>query len=90
MMTPEERFSTIHKRLNEAFKPTHLEIIDDGAKHHGHASNRGAGYYTVVITANDFQGLSRVEVHRKIYQELADLIPNEIHALQIKILSPIS
>lgn len=77
----------IRERLTTALQLTHLEIIDDSAKHVGHPGSRdGAGHYTVKIASPDFNHLSRVEVHRKVYEVLGDLIPAKIHALRIVIL----
>lgn len=85
-LSPQERHALIQERLQKAFSPTYLEIIDDSAKHIGHVgSSGGAGHYTVVIAADCFKQLSRVSAHREIYAILSDLIPKEIHALQIKI-----
>lgn len=81
------RTQIIRERLEKKFAPTHLEVIDDSAKHVGHAGSRdGAGHFTVVIQADYFAGKSRVEAHRLIYDALSDLIPKEIHALQIKLI----
>lgn len=83
-MTPQERITLIQQRLQDAFTPTQLEVQDDSAQHKGHVgSQHGAGHYTVVIAADCFKGKSRVAVHREIYHILSDLIPKEIHALQI-------
>lgn len=85
-MNPSERIEIIKQRLQQQFSPTSLEIIDDGEKHRGHAAARGgAGYYTIVITADSLKGKKRIEAHREVYDVLNDLIPDEIHALQIKI-----
>lgn len=73
--------------LEKAFSPTQLEIIDDSAKHIGHAGSRdGAGHFTVNIAAECLNTISRVDAHRKIYEALADFFPKEIHALQIKLI----
>ncbi len=80
------RKALIQERLQKAFSPSQLEVIDDSDKHRGHEGAKGgAGHYTVIISADCFKGLTRLEIHRKIYQELNDLIPQEIHALQIKL-----
>ncbi|HSW69313.1 MAG TPA: BolA family protein [Gammaproteobacteria bacterium] len=82
----EQRIEIIKQRLNQKFSPAKLEVIDDSEKHKGHAGSRGgAGHYTVIIGSAFFSGKSRVEIHREIYDVLNDLIPHEIHALQIKI-----
>ncbi len=86
-MQPHERIELMKLRLQNTFSPTQLDIIDDSEKHRGHAGSRdGAGHYTVIIKADSLQHKSRIEVHREIYQALADMIPTEIHALQIKVL----
>jgi BolA protein len=82
-----ERLQLIHARLQQAFSPTQLDVLDDSAKHIGHAGSAGgAGHYTVKIAADLFLGKARVEVHRAIYKVLNDLIPDQIHALRIVIL----
>jgi BolA protein len=86
-----DRIQIITERLQQAFSPEKLDVIDDSDKHRGHAGSRdGAGHYTVIITAHCFAGKSRIVVHREIYQVLNDLIPREIHALQIKICSAVN
>jgi BolA protein len=78
------RIQIITERLQNAFSPTHLEVIDDSHKHVGHAgAEGGAGHYKVIIQADIFKGKSRVDIHREIYRVLNDMIPHEIHALQI-------
>ncbi len=76
----------IKKRLEQKFSPTHLEVIDDSAKHKGHAGSLdGGGHYKIIIASDSFSGKSRLMIHREIYDVLNDLIPKKIHALQIKI-----
>lgn len=64
--------------------PSHLEIIDDSAKHAGHAGNTGGGHYTVMIASSLFAGKSTIIRHRMVYQAVGDLVPSRIHALSIK------
>ena len=81
-----QRIPLIQQRIQDAFAPKQLEVIDDSHKHVGHVgSEGGAGHYTLVISGEVFAGLSRVETHRRIYAVLDDLIPQEIHALKIKV-----
>lgn len=91
MMDSAQRMLIIRERLQKAFSPSQLVVIDDSEQHRGHpGASGGAGHYTVEIAADCFTNKSRVDAHRKIYQELSDLIPQEIHALRIKVLSSIS
>ena len=49
--------------LKEAFSPTRLEVINDSAKHSGHAGDDGSGesHFTVVIEAPAFAYQARVK-----------------------------
>ena len=85
-MNPDQRKKIIEARLQEKYSPTKLEVIDDSEKHRGHeGSKSGAGHYRVIISTENFKNLKPIAIHRAIYQELNDLIPHEIHALQIKL-----
>ncbi len=76
----------IRKRLIDAFAPTYLEVIDESDQHKDHAGYQGGGrHFAIIIDADCFQSLSRVAIHRQIYQVLGDFIPEKIHALRIKI-----
>lgn len=78
----------IYTRIQQAFSPTHLEVIDESDKHIGHAGHQGGGrHFAVIISAECFQNISRVDAHRQIYALFEDLMPDEIHALRINIVS---
>lgn len=78
----------IHERMQTAFSPMFCEVIDDSARHAGHAGAREGGkHFILKIKAECFLHRSRIDVHREIYQVLQDLMPHKIHALQIQILS---
>lgn len=81
--------SLIEKRLRDAFNPVSLVITDDSERHIGHAGSvNGAKHFAIEIASLHFLGQTRVQSHRDIYAVLSDLIPQPIHALQIKILTP--
>lgn len=76
----------IQTRLEETLKPTYLEVIDESDQHIGHAGYQGGGrHFAIVISADKLKDLSRIEAHRQVYALFADLMPNQIHALKIKI-----
>lgn len=80
-----DRMALIEEKLRAAFAPSHLEIQDDSHKHIGHeGAKQGAGHYTINITSSCFKGKSLIDKHRMIYQVLAELIPQNIHALKIQ------
>ena len=88
-MSPVETINEIDRRLRAALEPTHLALIDESAKHAGHAgAASGGGHFHLRIVAARFAGLSRVARHRLVYDPLSDLMRNAIHALAIEALTP--
>jgi len=83
-----ERIAMIRERLTETFSPQALNIIDESAKHAGHASAGGAGHFVVEIVSDAFAGNSLIQRHRRIYDALDDIMHSEIHALSIKASTP--
>ncbi|HVX05557.1 MAG TPA: BolA family protein [Rhodanobacteraceae bacterium] len=77
----------IRTRLQQAFSPTTLEVIDEGHLHVGHAGE-GTGHFRVRIASAAFAGKTRVQQHRMIYDALADLMGRGIHALAIEARAP--
>ena len=83
------RAERIRAVLERAFSSARVSVHDDSARHAGHAGARaGAGHFAVRIESQDFAGRSRLERHRLVYQALAELLPREIHALNIEAVSP--
>lgn len=86
-MTLPARIDIIRERIQSAFSPSHLEVIDESDQHIGHVGHQGGNrHFAVIIAATYFQGKSRIEAHREIYAIFSDMMPNEIHALRIKII----
>jgi BolA protein len=73
-------------RLQEAFKPSRLEVVDDSDSHIGHAGHdgRGESHFNVMIRAEAFAGMNRVAQHRAVHKALGDIVPR-IHALALDI-----
>jgi BolA family transcriptional regulator, general stress-responsive regulator len=80
----------IEKRLSAALDPERLEVVDDSAKHRGHAGHdpRGESHFSVTIVSQRFAGLNRVARQRLVNQALADLLRDRVHALAMKTLAP--
>ena len=84
-----ERVALIRSRLEEAFEPDELEIVDDSRRHAGHAGARdGRGHFNVRIRSRRFAGKRTVERHRMVYAALGSLMQTDIHALGLVALSP--
>jgi len=72
-----------------ALEPAALEIIDDSARHAGHAGARsGGGHFLVTIVSPRFAGLSTMARHRLVYGAVGDLMNGPIHALSITARAP--
>ncbi|MBO9450186.1 BolA family transcriptional regulator [Tropicibacter sp. R16_0] len=76
----------IRDRLETAFSPTELEVVDDSESHRGHAGYQegGESHFNVRIRAAAFEGKSRVARHRAVHTALGDVVPR-IHALALDI-----
>ena len=80
----------IDQRLRAALAPSRLEVINDSARHRGHAGDDGSGesHFTVEIEALAFAGMSRIERQRAVNAALGDLMKARIHALSIRARAP--
>jgi BolA protein len=72
----------IRERLQAAFAPTELDVVDEGHKHAGHAGE-GKGHFHVRIVSTAFAGQLPIKRHRMIYAALDGLMDRGIHALSI-------
>lgn len=81
-----DRADEIRRRLNEAFAPTRLEVVDQSHLHAGHVGSRssGGGHFIVTIAAAAFAGKTPTQRHRMVYDALRDLMQERIHALSIR------
>jgi BolA protein len=72
----------IRARLQAAFSPTKLEVLDEGYKHASHG-NAGKGHFHVRIVSTAFVGQLPLKRHRMVYAAMEGLMDNGIHALSI-------
>lgn len=77
----------IHARLDTAFAPHALEVVDDSEKHRGHGGWREGGetHFNVMIRAPVFASMSRIERHRAVHAALGAELVGRIHALALDI-----
>jgi BolA protein len=82
--------SRIRSRLDAALSPTKLDLVDESARHAGHAGARPEGetHFRLTIVAETFAGKRLVDRQRMVYTALGDLMRTDIHALSITALSP--
>jgi BolA protein len=80
----------IEALLNAAFAPTRLVVINDSARHHGHAGDDGSGesHFTVEIESATFVGVSRLARQRMVNAALGDIPGQRVHALAVRARAP--
>ena len=86
-MTPTAQ--RIEARVRERFRPQHFELLDESARHAGHAgAAAGGGHYRLVVVSREFEGRTLLERHRLVYEAVGDLMGHEVHALSMRTLTP--
>ncbi len=80
----------ITQLLTQAFSPSNLEVVNDSAKHHGHAGDdrSGESHFTVEIESEAFVGVSRLQRQRMVNAALGDIPGQRVHALAIRARAP--
>ncbi len=77
----------IRTRLETAFAPTALEVVDDSESHRGHAGYQegGESHFNVRIRSRAFEGQTRLQRHRAVHAALGSDLVGRIHALALDI-----
>ena len=79
----------IRSRLETAFEPEHLELVDESHRHRGHAGAAdGKGHFRVRIVSKRFRYTPPLQRQRMIFDALGDLMQTDIHALSISAQPP--
>lgn len=75
----------IADRLEEAFAPSELSVVDDSESHRGHGGYRegGESHFNVKIRSAHFKRLNRVARHRAVHGALGPDLIGRIHALAL-------
>jgi BolA family transcriptional regulator, general stress-responsive regulator len=86
--------ASIREKLAAAFAPSALDVVDESARHSGHAGamrddgSQGETHFQVRLVSPAFEGLSRVERQRRVYAALAEELAGPVHALTLSVLTP--
>ena len=81
---------SIRSKLTAGLAPTQLEIVDDSARHAGHAGagDGGETHFNLLVVSERFTGQSRIERQRAIHALLAEELAGPVHALSVRALTP--
>lgn len=63
-----------------------VKVTDNSHMHVGHeGAKSGGGHFAVAVVSDAFNGLSRIQRHRLVYQQLTALFASgAIHALEVE------
>lgn len=74
----------ITKKLEEQFKPDHLEVVDESSQHSG---NRKETHFKVILVSSFFLKMTSLKRHQALYKALAEEM-TKIHALSLRLYTP--
>ena len=83
-MTYAER---IRSKLEAAFAPESLKVIDESADHAGHSGAHVSGetHFRVEMKASSLAGQSRLAQQRAVYAVLKEEMAERVHALALRL-----
>lgn len=77
------------KKLTEALSPENMVLEDESYMHAGHAgaNPQGESHFNLLIVSDKFEGMSRVQRQRMVYDILAEELRDRVHALSLRTLT---
>ena len=80
----------ITEKLNLAFRPEILELVDDSERHRGHGGYRegGESHFNLRMVSAAFAGQNRVARQRAVNKVLAEELAGPVHALSMDLRAP--
>lgn len=86
----EHIYTRVRDKLEAELQPRRLVIRDDSGKHQGHSgyNPQGASHLHIHVVTTAFDGMSRVNRYRWIYQLLDHELRTHVHALELDLKTP--
>jgi len=75
----------IEQKIKAQINVEHFELINESDKHQHHPNRESGGHFVITVVSSDFNGLSRIERQRKIFNFLKEELKQEIHALSMQL-----
>lgn len=84
---------TLRHKLAIELDATHIDIVDNSWQHAGHAGvahqpHAEGTHLQITVVSPQFEGVSRLNRHRKVHQALQDAFATHLHALELKTYTP--
>jgi BolA protein len=82
--------ATMREKLQRAFQPIRLDVINESHLHAGHRTSPGTGesHFRVLMVSPVFAGKSRLQRHRLVNEALAAELKGKVHALSLDLRAP--
>lgn len=77
--------SLLEKRLNEGLNPLLLKVVNESPNHN--VPEGSESHFRVLIVSDQFEGLSLIQRHQKVYQLISEPIRDKIHAFSQRTLT---
>jgi BolA protein len=77
--------AAIEERLRKSIILEHLEIVNESHKHSGPATE---SHFKITAVADEFEGMSAVKRHQRLYALLTEHLKNGVHALALHTYTP--
>ncbi|HUN26264.1 MAG TPA: BolA family protein [Steroidobacteraceae bacterium] len=87
-MPTADTVAKIRAALERELTPARLTIEDESAAHAGHAGAREGGHFRLRVVSERFRGLTALARHRLVYEAVAPLMSEGVHALAIEARTP--
>ncbi len=78
--------SILFQKLTQALRPLELELVNESPSHGLPAS--AEKHFRCVVVSSQFEGLSRVERHRRVNEVVAEELRGHVHAFSIQAFTP--
>jgi BolA protein len=77
----------MRQRLEAAFAPSRLEVVDESEAHRGHGGWREGGgtHWRIRMEAPALAPMTRLERHRAVHAALGPELIGRIHALALEV-----
>jgi stress-induced morphogen len=84
------RAARLEAVLSRTFTPLQMRVVDDSARHAGHAGAQPGGetHYSVLLVAPAFRGMNRLARSRAVHAALAAEFSSGLHALSLTLRTP--
>ena len=81
------RAEAMRAKLQAAFSPVELEVVDESDQHRGHGGWREGGetHFRIRMRAAALDGLSRIERQRAVNRTVAQELADGVHALALDV-----